>query len=195
MLKNTFCLIIALLISLALMGCVAPSNTLSIAPNITLPAQDPTIRAVSINITSLDKRSSTALAEVNRNASLAVLKPSRDLRYLLQEALEKQMIARGYTISAPANINLQIVLNKLYADVQEGSLRHNITVDVAISVVAMASNGSTSTRTYTRSYNEQGPLDASNEKIASAINKALSDIIADMANDPETSQFIKRNAQ
>lgn len=193
MLKNTFCLIIALLISLGLMGCVAQSNTLSIDPNITLPTQDPTIRAVSINITSMDKRSSTALAEVNRNAALAVLKPSRDLRYLLQEALEKQMVARGYTISAPANINLQIVLNKLYADVQEGSLRHNITVDVTISVVAMASNGSSSTRTYTRSYNEQGPLDASNEKIANAINKALTDIIADMANDPETSQFIKQN--
>ncbi|MDR5609437.1 MULTISPECIES: YajG family lipoprotein [unclassified Arsenophonus] len=195
MLKNTFHLIIALLISLSLIGCVAPSNTLSIEPNITLPTQDPTIRAVSINITSIDKRSSTALAEVNRNAALAVLKPSRDLRYLLQEALEKQMIARGYTVSAPANINLQIALNKLYADVQEGSLRHNITVDVAISVVAMASNGSTGTRTYTRSYNEQGPLDASNEKIASALNKALTDIIADMANDPETSQFIKQNAQ
>lgn len=195
MLRNTFHLIIALLISLSLIGCVAPSNTLSIEPNITLPTQDPTIRAVSINITSIDKRSSTALAEVNRNAALAVLKPSRDLRYLLQEALEKQMIARGYTVSAPANINLQIALNKLYADVQEGILRHNITVDVAISVVAMASNGSTSTRTYTRSYNEQGPLDASNEKIASAINKALTDIIADMANDPETSQFIKQNAQ
>ncbi|WGL97765.1 YajG family lipoprotein [Arsenophonus sp. aPb] len=193
MLKNTFCLIIALLISLGLMGCVAQSNTLSIDPNITLPTQDPTIRAVSINITSIDKRSRTALAEVNRNAALAILKPSRDLRYLLQEALEKQMVARGYTISAPANINLQIVLNKLYADVQEGSLRHNITVDIAISVVAMASNGSTSTRTYTRSYNEQGPLDASNEKIANAINKALTDIMADMASDPETSQFIKQN--
>ncbi|WP_369407030.1 YajG family lipoprotein [Arsenophonus endosymbiont of Aleurodicus floccissimus] len=64
-------------------------------------------------------------------------------------------------------------------------------VDVAISVVAMASSGSTSTRIY----NEQGPLDASNKKIASAINKALTNIIADMANDPETNQFIKQNAQ
>ncbi|MFS1537546.1 MAG: YajG family lipoprotein [Candidatus Phlomobacter fragariae] len=195
MLKNNFYLIIALLISLSLIGCVAPSNTLSIDPNITLPAQDPTIRAISINITSIDKRSSTALAKVNRNAALTILKPSRDLRYLLQEALEKQMIARGYTVNAPANVNLQIVLNKLYTNVQEGSLRHNLTVDVAISVVAMASNGSISTRIYTRTYNEQGPLDASNEKIANAINKALTDIIADMANDHETSQFIKQNTQ
>ncbi|MGP1924323.1 MAG: YajG family lipoprotein [Arsenophonus sp. NEOnobi-MAG3] len=194
MLKNTFDLIILLLISLSLIGCVAQSNTLSIEPNITLPIQDPSIRAVSINITSIDKRSSTVLAEVNRNARIAVLKPSRDLRYLLQEALEKQMIARGFTVSVPANINLQIALNNLYANVQEGSLRHNITIDVVISVLAMASNGSTSTRSYMRSYNEQGLLHANNEKIANAINKVLTDIIADMANDPEISQFIKQNA-
>lgn len=80
--KITFDLIITMLISLALMGCVAQSNTLSIDLNITLLAQDQMIRAVSINITSLDKRRSTRLAEVNRNASLAVLKPSCDLRYL-----------------------------------------------------------------------------------------------------------------
>lgn len=193
MLKNIFWLIISLFITLILAGCVALSNTISIDPEITLPPQDPTIRAVSINITSIDKRSSPALAEINRNTSLVILKPSRDLRYLIQEALEKQMIARGYSVSTQANINLQIVLNKLYADVQEGSLRHNITVDVAISVVAMASNGSTNTRTYTRSYNEQGPLAVSNEKISNTINKTLTDIIADMANDHETSQFIKQN--
>ncbi|HGJ5875787.1 MAG TPA: YajG family lipoprotein [Arsenophonus sp.] len=193
MLKNIFWLIISLFITLILAGCVALSNTISIDPEITLPPQDPTIRAVSINITSIDKRSSPALAEINRNSSLVILKPSRDLRYLIQEALEKQMITRGYSVSTQANINLQIILNKLYADVQEGSLRHNITVDVAISVVAMASNGSTNTHTYTRSYNEQGPLAVSNEKISNAINKTLTDIIADMANDHETSQFIKQN--
>ncbi|MFP3028992.1 MAG: YajG family lipoprotein [Arsenophonus sp.] len=195
MLRNVFHLIILLLISFSLIGCVAQSNTLSIEPNITLPTQDLSIRAVSINIISIDKRRSTALAEINRNGRLAVLKPSRDLRYLLQEALEKQMIARGFTVSAPANINLQIALNNLYANVQEGSLRHNITIDVVITLVAMASNGSTSTRSYIRSYNEQGPLHASNGKIANAINKVLTDIITDMANDSETSRFIKQNSQ
>ncbi len=95
-------------------------------------------------------------------------------------------------ISATANINLEIILNNLYVDIQECSLRHNITINVAISLVAIAYNGSTSTRTYTRSYNEQVPLDASNKKIAYAINKVLTNIIADMANDSETSRFMKK---
>ncbi len=47
------------------------------------------------------------------------------------------MIARGFMINAKANVNLQIALNNLHADIQEGSLRHNITVNVAISLVAM----------------------------------------------------------
>ncbi|MGP1953877.1 MAG: YajG family lipoprotein [Arsenophonus sp. NC-QC1-MAG3] len=130
-------LIIALLIQLSLIRCVYTNNTLFIELNIRFPTQDPTIRAVSINITSIDKRSLTALAKVNRYAIITILKPSRDLPYFLQEALEKQMIARGFMINAKANVNLQIALNNLHADIQEGSLRHNITVNVAISLVAM----------------------------------------------------------
>ncbi|MGP1959570.1 MAG: YajG family lipoprotein [Arsenophonus sp. NC-TX2-MAG3] len=37
----------------------------------------------------------------------------------------------------------------------------------------------------------KGAVDASNEKIANAINKVLINIIADMTIDLETSQFIK----
>ncbi len=68
-------------------------------------------------------------------------------------------------ISATANVNLQIALNNLHTDIQEGSSHHNITVNIAIILVAIAYNGSTSTRTlYTRSYNKQWLLDSSNEK-------------------------------
>ncbi|MGP1928356.1 MAG: hypothetical protein ACTS78_00830 [Arsenophonus sp. NC-WZS1-MAG3] len=42
-------------------------------------------------------------------------------------------------------------------------MHHNITVNVTISLVAMAYNGSSSTLTYTCKCNEQGPIDASNE--------------------------------
>ncbi|MGP1956425.1 MAG: hypothetical protein ACTS8H_01475 [Arsenophonus sp. NC-PE1-MAG3] len=84
MLKNSFRLIIALLIPLSLIRFIVTSNTLSIEPNITLLTQDPTIKSISINITSIDKISLTALAKVNCNSILAVLKFSRDLRYFLQ---------------------------------------------------------------------------------------------------------------
>ena len=48
----------------------------------------------------------------------------------MQETLEKQMTARGFMIGSPANANVQISINTFKADVQEGSLRHNITVNI-----------------------------------------------------------------
>ncbi|MCA6219750.1 lipoprotein [Photorhabdus antumapuensis] len=184
------------LIALALLaGCAAPSNTLTIEPKITLPTTDPTMGAITISISGADNRQSQTLAQVNRNAKLEILKPSRDLRFLLQEILEKQMTARGYMIGSPANANLQIIVNNLYADVKEGSLRHNISTKADISIISTAQNGSKQVKNYRTSYNVQGPLGATNEKIADAVNTVLSEVIADMAQDPSVSNFIKQNAR
>lgn len=67
-------------------------------------------------------------------------------------------------IGSPANANVQISINTFKADVQEGSLRHNITVNIDITILATAQNNSTKSRTFRTSYNVQGPLSASNEK-------------------------------
>lgn len=180
---------------LLLSGCQAPSNTLSIEPVMKLPSADPTLGAATISITGVDKRPSQTLAEFSRNGQLAQLRPSRDLRFLMQETLEKQMTTRGFMIGSPANANVQISINTFKADVQEGSLRHNITVNIDITILATAQNNSTKSRTFRTSYNVQGPLSASNEKITDAFNRALSDIVADMAQDTQISQFIKQNTR
>ncbi len=105
------------------------------------------------------------------------------------------MTARGYMIGSPANANLQIIVNNLYADVKEGSLRHNISTKADISIISTAQNGSKQVKNYRTSYNVQGPLGATNEKIADAVNTVLSEVIADMAQDPSVSNFIKQNAR
>ncbi|MCC8456335.1 lipoprotein [Photorhabdus aegyptia] len=192
MLKRILFPLIALFL---LAGCAAPSNTLTIEPKITLPTADPTMSAITISISGADNRQSQTLAQVNRNAKLEILKPSRDLRFLLQEILEKQMTARGYMIGSPANANLQIIVNNLYADVKEGSLRHNISTKADISIISTAQNGSKQVKNYRTSYNVQGPLGATNEKIADAVNTVLSEVIADMAQDLSVSNFIKQNAR
>ncbi|PQQ29968.1 hypothetical protein CE143_19325 [Photorhabdus luminescens] len=192
MLKRILFPLIALFL---LAGCAAPSNTLTIEPKITLPTADPTMGAITISISGADNRQSQTLAQVNRNAKLEILKPSRDLRFLLQEILEKQMTARGYMIGSPANANLQIIMNNLYADVKEGSLRHNISTKADISIISTAQNGSKQVKNYRTSYNVQGPLGATNEKIADAVNTVLSEVIADMAQDLSVSNFIKQNAR
>ncbi|MDE9567223.1 hypothetical protein KKI93_25380, partial [Xenorhabdus bovienii] len=90
--------------------------------------------------------------------------------FLLQEALEKQMVARGYMIGSPANANLQVTVNQLYANVKEGSLRHDISAKAEISIIVYAQNGNKQTKNYRTSYNAQAPLSATNAKIADAVN-------------------------
>lgn len=121
-----------------LAGCATTSNTLNVTPKVVLPTQDPTLMGVTISINGADQRQDSALAKVNRDGQLVVLTPSRDLRFLLQEVLEKQMTARGYMIGADGAVDLQIVVNQLYADVQEGNLRYNITTKADISITATA---------------------------------------------------------
>lgn len=83
--------IFPLLAAFALAGCATSSNTLDVTPKMTLPQQDPSLMGVTISVNGADQRTSQALAQVNRDNQLVTLTPSRDLRYLLQEVLEKQM--------------------------------------------------------------------------------------------------------
>ncbi|OSN06572.1 lipoprotein [Lonsdalea iberica] len=187
--------IFPLLAVMALAGCAGKGNTLNINPNIALPSQDPSLMGVTISINGADQRQDQALAKVNRDSQLVTLVPSRDLRFLLQEALEKQMSARGYMIGTGGPVALQIVVNTLYADVTEGNLRYTITTKADISIIAQAANGNKQVKNYRSTYNIQGALTATNNKITTAVNQVLGDVISDMAQDTSVNEFIKTNAR
>lgn len=178
-----------------LAGCASNSNTLDIQPQIQLPQQDPVLTGATISINGADRRDDVALAKVNRDNQMVTLVASRDLRFFLQEALEKQMAARGYMIGASGAVDLQIILDNLYANVTQGNLRYSITTKADISVIATAKNGNKQTKNYRQTYSVEGPFNATNEKIATAVNTTLSDVIADMAQDISVHQFIKQNAR
>lgn len=192
MLKKLFFPLLAVLM---LAGCASKSNTLNVTPKISLPSQDPTLMGVTISINGADQRTDQALAKVNRDGQLITLTPSRDLRFLLQEALEKQMGARGYMIGTGGPVALQIVVNNLYADVSEGNLRYNITTKADISIISQAANGNKQVKNYRSTYNVQGAFTATNDKITDAVNTVLGDVINDMAQDTSVSAFIKENAR
>ncbi len=183
-----------LLAVLALAGCATSSNTLDVTPTMTLPQQDPALMGVTISINGADQRTSQALAQVTRNNQLVTLTPSRDLRFLLQEVLEKQMTARGYMIGPDGAVDLQIVVNKLYANVSQGNLRYSITTSADISITATAKNGNKQIKTYRQTYSIEGPFSATNDKITQAVNQTLSDVITDMSRDTSINQFIKQNS-
>lgn len=150
---------------------------------------------VTVSINGADQRTDQALAKINREGQLVTLLPSRDLRFLLQESLEKQMTARGYMVGPTGTVDLQIVVNNLYADVTQGNVRYSITTKADISIIATAQNGNKQVKNYRQSYSEEGIFTATNQKISDAVNLALSDVIADMAQDTSVSEFIKQNAR
>ncbi|MBD8164328.1 lipoprotein [Erwinia persicina] len=192
MLKKLF---FPLLAAFILAGCAGSSNTLDISPKIQLPQRDPSLTGITVSINGADQRSDQALAKVNRDGQLITLTPSRDLRFLLQETLEKQMTARGYMIGPNGAVDLQIVVNGLYADVTQGNVRYSITTKADISIIATAKNGSKQVKNYRQTSSVEGAFSASNEKITNVVNNTLGDVIADMAQDTSVNEFIKQNAR
>lgn len=188
-------LLFPLLAAFILAGCATSNNTLTIQPKIQLPQQDPGLMGVSVSINGADQRKDQALAKVNRDGQLVTLTPSRDLRFLLQEVLEKQMTARGYMIGPDGAVDLQIVVNNLYADVTQGNVRYSITTKADISIIATAKNGNKQVKNYRQTYSVEGAFNANNQKITDAVNATMSDVIADMAQDTSVNDFIKQNAR
>lgn len=188
-------LLFPLLAAFILAGCATSNNTLTIQPKIQLPQQDPGLMGVTVSINGADQRIDQALAKVNRDGQLVTLTPSRDLRFLLQEVLEKQMTARGYMVGPNGAVDLQIVVNNLYADVTQGNVRYSITTKADISIIATAKNGNKQVKNYRQTYSVEGAFSASNQKITNAVNSTMSDVIADMAQDTSVNDFIKQNAR
>lgn len=192
MLKKIFVPLMALVM---LAGCASQSNTLEVSPQIALPQQDPSLMGITISINGADQRADQALAKINRSNQLVTLTASRDLRFLLQEVLEKQMTARGYMIGPNGPVDLQIIVNNLFADVSQGNLRYKIATKADITITATAKNGNRMNKQYRSSYSVEGALQASNDDIAKAVNTTLTDTIAEMAQDTSVHDFIKQNAR
>ncbi|WP_368656652.1 lipoprotein [Pantoea agglomerans] len=188
-------LLFPLLAAFILAGCATSNNTLTIQPKIQLPQQDPGLMGVTVSINGADQRKDQALAKVNRDGQLVTLTSSRDLRFLLQEVLEKQMTARGYMIGPNGAVDLQIVVNNLYADVTQGNVLYSITTKADISIIATAKNGNKQVKNYRQTYSVEGAFNANNQKITNAVNATMSDVIADMAQDTSVNDFIKQNAR
>lgn len=196
MLKKLLIGITAILSIAFLSGCVAQNdNTIVLSPKIELPKQDLSQFPATISINSVDKRAEQTLAKIMKQDQLIALMPNRDVRFLLQEILEKQMTARGFMTGGQSNVDVQIVLNKLYADVQEGNLRHNITANADISIIATAKNGTQQTKTFRSTYNVEGPLSANNAKVTDTLNFVLTAVITQMSEDTGIATFIRQNGQ
>ncbi|WP_457913417.1 YajG family lipoprotein [Candidatus Gillettellia adelgis] len=179
--------------TLLLFGCTTNSNRLNVMPTIILPQPVSRIHDIKISIDSADRRQDQTLAKISSGGTLITLQPMRNLRFLLQEGLEQQMDDYGYIIDRNSNINVQIVINNLYADVFQGNLRYNIVSKANISVIAQAKNGNQQIKSYCTTYNTNGVFLATRNNITRAINNTLNLIFDNIAKDTSMHDFIKKN--
>ncbi|WP_395479879.1 YajG family lipoprotein [Candidatus Curculioniphilus buchneri] len=188
-------LLILLLILMLLSSCVVSRiNTLDIIPNIHLPQCATSALGIMVSINSADQRSEKILAKLNRGGQCIALMPSRDVRFLLQEIFEKQMLARGYTVGPNGPINLNIVIHKFYSDVREGNFSHSITTYADIAIIVQADNGHRKIKHFQSCHNVKGVFYATNNKIACAMSAILNYVFNEISNDRSISDFIKQNA-
>lgn len=192
MLKKIF---LPLFTALLLVGCATQSNNLVLNPTIANANPDPSLMGQTLSISANDARTDKALAKVNREGQLIVLTASREPNYLMQEVIDRQMRDRGYMIGNNGNASLQLTINELYADVQEGNLRYSINTIIDLSIFVQAKNGATYTKNYRTSHTIQGAFTANNQNITNALNMGLTEVISVMAKDASVHEFIKQNSR
>ncbi len=129
-----------------LAGCATPPTTIDVSPKMSLPQQDPSLMGVTVSINGADQRPDQALAKVTRDNQQVTLTASRSALPAAGSA-GKQMTARGYMIGPNGAVDLQIIVNKLYADVSQGNVRYNIATKADIAIIATAANGTKMTKT------------------------------------------------
>lgn len=175
--------------------CAKPPTTIKVSPTITLPQQNPSLIGITVSINSANQRTNQALAKVTRNNQIVTLTASRNLRFLLQKVLKKQITARSYIVSPNSPVNLQIIVSQLYANVSQSNVRYNIATKANIAIIATAQNGNKITKNYRASYNVKSAFQASNKNIANAVNSVLTNTIANMSQNTSIHKFIKQNAR
>lgn len=174
-----------------LSACAAPSNVIDVNPAITLPQTQPN-HGQALTVTAVDARADKSLAKLNRNGTLVTLQPSRDPAFLMQEVLTKQMQARGFNVTSASGLNMQLTLNTLFADVQEGSLRYNIDAVADVTITLRGGHGETFSKNYRTKHSVPGAFATSNQGIADVLEETLSQVINNMASDPSLSDAAQR---
>ncbi len=131
---------------------------------------------VTVSITARTSAGFRALAKVTRNNQLVTLAASRDLRFTQKSG--KQMTARGYMIGPNSAVNLQIIVNQLYADVSHGAACAANIATKRISRLCDRGKWRQDDQNYRANYSIEGAFRASNQNIADAVSSVLTDTIA-----------------
>ncbi|MBY5990591.1 YajG family lipoprotein [Ferrimonas balearica] len=179
-----------LIAALALGGCASQPEQLILAPTEPFP----TLRAdhqVGIDLTSQDHRTETFLVRIQREDQPAQLvSAGSNPRALLESGLRQGLQGQGYDLDRLGEVRLNLTLEQLLVDVEQGSLNHTAT-SYAIASVVVDKDGRQLVKRYQARGTLKGVMRVDMARLEREVNDRLNQLLNSMLNDPELHQFIQ----
>ncbi len=158
------------------------------APNVEVQTQS----AQRIAIQTIDTRKANFVVRMHKGDDAAkLISPSETPRKQIDSLFRSGFAKAGYVVDPAASEHIQIQLEKLLADVNEGTFGYEANTEVVINVIASNSRNRTLTKRYTAKNNHSGPFSPDFAKMELAINQLIADLSRDILQDPELNEFIQ----
>ncbi|WOT05963.1 YajG family lipoprotein [Shewanella youngdeokensis] len=157
-------------------------------PNVTMQ----TSQLLPLAIETIDTRSANFIVRFNHDDEAArLVSPSEAPRVQIDQIFRSGLTKAGYSVD-PSSVNtVQFQLEQLLTDVNEGTFGFEASSLIIINVIAQNRHQSL-TKRYRAKGKLTGPFSADFATLELEMNKLLSELTADIINDPELNQFLQQ---
>ena len=186
--KNISLTLPSLLLSIFLLSaCSTTPTSLQLTPK--LDASSITTKAESAHnwlLTSKDLRTARYLIAISSGDGVATLvNESTSTRAIIEETLQSHWAKQGHTFTADNDgYKIDIQLLKLLAEVEQGSISHETTINTVIKI-ELNSNQKTFSKTFRSYYKKEAAFNASVNTLTQQLNTQLSQLLDQIVQDPE----------
>ncbi|MDG2917478.1 YajG family lipoprotein [Bisgaard Taxon 10/6] len=186
----------AVISSLFLAACTAPSNTLTFNP--TAPTASTAFNTGNqkaiVSVVTKDERRQAEISAYTHEGQLHKLSSSPDVTALFQQIIQQDLNAKGFRLSnTQANTNLLVTVKEFYAKVDEGTIRHKITSRIQLEIHVQGAKGNY-TKNMGSSRVDEGALGVNNQDIQKSLDATLKEVVKALYNDQEIANAIRQYA-
>lgn len=185
-------LLLLITAAISVVGCAnqGPSH---IALNPEVPAIElQTESALPVALETIDTRSANFIVRFNDGDKAArLVSPSEAPRVQMDQVFRDGFTQAGYRIDPGSVKHMQIQLEQLLTDVDEGTFGFEANSQVIINVIAKNANQEL-TKRYRAKGLLKGPFGADFATLELEMNKLIGELTQNIINDPELNQFIQQ---
>ncbi|BFU60293.1 MULTISPECIES: YajG family lipoprotein [Rodentibacter] len=177
---------------LFLIGCQAPSNTLTFTPQAPTASMNVNQTAV-VYVMANDVRAQPEVSFYVKNGELVKLNASPSVTQLFQQVMQQNLISKGFRIGQANNSNagVTVQIKDFFTNVDQGNLRYHLTAKIQVDVLVQGSTGNYS-KIFNATRSQSGAFNADNDEIQKVLGETFKDIVNNIYQDQEISQAINR---